>query len=110
MNAWGVSNTTGRDEYTGPSAMPTRPISWYSGSQLTAESSEVVARPEGPLMASMFAHKLRCDSATPFGAAVDPEVNWTNAMSSNFGSVSESSGGASRSSRDRTRVKSGQLV
>src|SRR5258706_9665029 len=110
MNAWGVSNTAGRDEYTGPSAMPTRPISWYSGSQLTAESSDVVARPAGPLMASIFAHKLRRDSATPFGAAVDPEVNWTNAVSSHFGSASAPSAAASRSSRDTTVLKSRQFA
>src|SRR5206468_9041626 len=108
MNAWGVSNTTGRDEYTGPSAMPTRPMSWYSGSQLTAESSDVVARPAGPLMASMFAHRLRCDSATPFGAAVDPEVNWTNATSSNFVRSWVSTAGGSRSSLVNTTLESGR--
>src|SRR5258706_12927437 len=85
MNAWGVSNTTGRDEYTGPSAMPTRPISWYSGSQLTAESSDVVARPAGPLVGAVFAPKKRCGRAPALGAAGGPGGEWTDAPASRFG-------------------------
>ena len=30
----------------------------------------------------MFAERFACVSATPLGADVDPEVNWTKAMSS----------------------------
>jgi hypothetical protein len=56
-----------------------------SGSQLTPTSSAAVIKPAGPLMASMLADRLACVSATPFGAEVDPDVNWTNAMSSSAG-------------------------
>ncbi len=32
-------------------------------------------------MASMFVIRLRCVSTTPFGSLVEPDENWTNAMS-----------------------------
>src|SRR3989338_6678763 len=93
--------------------MPTRPMSWWSGSQLTAESSDVVASPAGPLMAPMFAHRLRCDSATPLGAEGDPEGNRANGVASNDGGAAGAGGGAtlmSRPSHDSTSARSGQLA
>ena len=89
--------------------MPTSPMSWFSGSQLTAMSPGPAPTPAGPANASMFADRLRCVSATPFGADVDPEVNWTKAMSSSDGDVIGSIGGASSSARDNTMSRAGQL-
>ena len=57
-------------------------MSWYIGSQLTAQSAGDEPTPAGPLNASMFADRLRWVTTTPFGAEVEPEVNCTKAMSS----------------------------
>src|SRR5437870_1359876 len=61
-------------------------------------------------MAWTLADRFLCVSATPFGADVEPDVNWTNAMSLSDGRLSGSSGGASSASHDSTRVRSGQLA
>ena len=66
--------------------------------------------PAGPLIASMLAERLRWVRTTPFGTAVDPEVNCTSAMSSSDGVWSGSSGGASSVSRDSTTSMLGQLA
>ncbi len=79
-------------------AMPTSPMSWCIGSQLTAQSEGEDPTPEGPLNASMFAERLRCVTTTPLGADVDPEVNWTNAISSADTAGSGSNAGARRAS------------
>jgi len=54
--------------------------------------SSVVARPAGPLMASMLAARFACVIATPFGADTDPDVNCTNATSSAAGRSERSVG------------------
>src|SRR2546428_13004936 len=58
-------------------------------------------------MASTLADRLRCESATPFGTDVDPDVNWTNAMSSSVGRLSGSIAGATRASRASTSASAG---
>src|SRR3977135_3125451 len=83
-------------------------MSWYSGSQLTAVSDSEAETPAGPLNASMFAERLRCVTTTPFGVVVDPDVNCTNAMSSDFTVAWESEAGSSSVSTVTTRDSSGQ--
>jgi hypothetical protein len=57
----------------------------------------------------MFAETLAWVSATPLGAELDPDVNWTKAMSSSDGWRSASSAGASRLSAHRISDRSGQV-
>ena len=62
-----------------PITTPMSPMSWKSGSQLTPTSWTDTSMPAGPVMASTLAPRLSCDSTTPFGCDVDPDVNWTRA-------------------------------
>src|SRR5262245_26618822 len=87
--------------------MPTSPISWLSGSQLTAMSSAVVARPAGPLIASMLAARFACVITTPLGNDTDPDVNCTNATSSSDGRHVASRNGPSNVSYTSTCVSDG---
>ena len=59
-------------KYRLPSHAPIRPISWYSGNQLTNTSSLVTcnARP----IARILARRLMWDRITPFGWPVLPDV------------------------------------
>src|SRR6185436_783237 len=91
-------------------AMPTRPMSWCIGSQLTAQSAEEDPTPKGPLNASMFAERLRWVTTTPLGADVDPDVNCTNAVSSADTTASGSPPGARRVSHDTAKRSSGQIA
>ena len=57
--------------------------SWYCGSQLTSTSA-------GPTCTAlrdawMLAMRLPCDTMTPFGSDVEPEVYWMNAKSCTLG-------------------------
>ncbi len=56
-----------------------RPKSWYRGSQLTNTSSGTIRAPLP--IARILASRLACESTTPFGLPVLPEVYWMNAMS-----------------------------
>src|SRR5580700_8769743 len=92
--------------------MPTSPMSWYIGNQLTARSEVEEPTPAGPLNASMFADRLRWVTTTPLGTDVEPDVNCTNAASSaDTVGWGPGSGPSSRSSvsHDRTKDRSGQL-
>ena len=76
--ASGDISTTGKPQYIVAKQPPMRPMSWYSGSQLTNTSS-VVAR--APLaIARTLARRFACVSTTPFGLPVLPEVYCRNAM------------------------------
>src|ERR1700682_3312513 len=96
--------------------MPTSPMSWYIGNQLTARSDVEDPTPAGPLNASMFADRLRWVTTTPLGTDVEPDVNCTNAVSSadtvgcgpDSGAAIASSG--SSVSHARTKASSGQLA
>jgi hypothetical protein len=72
-------------------------------------SCGVIATADVPPNASMLAATLACVSATPFGRDVDPDVYCTKAMSPSAGQRSGSTAAASRSSRQRTSDRSGQL-
>src|SRR5215472_8573772 len=61
-------------------------------------------------MASTFSQTFRCVSTTPLGVEVDPDVNWTKAMSSSEGAVSGSVPGASSASRKRTNESAQQVA
>ena len=58
----------------GTESIPTRPMSWYSGSHDTNTSS-FSWRPPASVMASRFEHSTRSGSITPFGSDVEPLVN-----------------------------------
>src|SRR6185295_12827918 len=90
--------------------MPTRPMSWCIGNQLTAQSDGEDPTPDGPLNASMFDERLRCVTTTPLGADVDPDVNWTKAISSAATSGCGSNAGARSTSQATTQRKSGQIA
>src|SRR5580700_7272741 len=92
--------------------MPTSPMSWYIGNQLTARSDVEDPTPAGPLNASMFAARLRWVTTTPLGTDVEPDVNCTNAASSADTAGSGPAAGVSSESsvsRARTKESSGQL-
>ncbi|MCY1531900.1 hypothetical protein D9M68_671400 [compost metagenome] len=56
-----------------------RPMSWFSGSQVTKVSLVQTERPSS--IARMFAIRLACVTMTPLGAEVEPEVYCRKAMS-----------------------------
>src|SRR4051794_2304958 len=86
----GAPSTSSKPVSIGVISSPMRPMSWYSGSHDTARSAWVISAPA--MIASMLAPTQRSGSITPFGAAVDPLVNWRIA------SRSGSSGGRAHAS------------
>ncbi len=63
-------------------------MSWYSGSHVTPTSSPVISKASPK--ARMLASRLACDSATPFGEPVLPDVYWISASASAFETTPES--------------------
>src|SRR5690349_12973780 len=70
---------------------PMSPMSWYGGSQLTPTVSTV--SPNADSAARAFDSRLACETTTPLGALVDPEVYCRKAVScaSHAGCVQSSS-------------------
>ncbi len=63
-------------------------MSWYSGSHVTPTSSPVSSNASPK--ARMLASRLACDSATPFGDPVLPDVYWIRASASPLATIPES--------------------
>src|SRR5437762_12708324 len=73
-------------------------------------SARVAPTPCGPLSAAMFDARFRCVMTTPFGVAVDPDVNCTKAGSLPDGASSAggvSSGGLCSASDGATIARLG---
>ena len=70
----GAPRTSSNPWSIGVIRSPMSPMSWYSGSHETARSAWVICAPA--TMASMLAPTQRSGSITPFGDAVEPDVNW----------------------------------
>ena len=78
-NASGDISTVGKPRNSVAKQAPIRPMSWYSGSQLTNTSfgPALTAAPMARTLASRFA----CVSTTPLGLPVLPEVYCRKPMS-----------------------------
>src|SRR5215813_13644971 len=74
----------------GTMVMRIRPMSWYTGSQLTKQSEAKSCIPA--INCSTFVSSPRWDDITPLGMPVLPDVYWRNATWS--GPVSETDLGA----------------
>ena len=71
-NASGDISTVGKPSTSDAKLAPMRPRSWYSGNQLTNTSCGPAFT--APPIARTLAIRLACDSTTPFGLPVLPEV------------------------------------
>jgi hypothetical protein len=76
------------------------PMSWYGGSQKTPFIRP--ATPYASRPARRFSSRFRCESMTPFGCPVDPEVYWSTARSSGRVSVASQASADSAGTEEET--------
>jgi hypothetical protein len=67
--------TTGTSVRSGATTKPMRPMSWYSGSQLTPLSRSPFEASPSTMIALALAIRLAWVTITPLGSDVDPDVN-----------------------------------
>ena len=82
-NVIGAMRTLVAPTYNGCRTLPIKPWSWKNGAQPTTVDSW--SCPNASAIIRSLAIRLPCETITPLGTAVDPDVYWRNAIESGAG-------------------------